>query len=154
MRAPARPLSAAERRLYAPYFAPEVIDAALVHDARVPIWLRSDMCGVTLGSRIYFRPGAYDPASTNGIELLAHELAHVQQYREGMTLLRYAWASRFGYRRNRYEIEARAVGARVRAEVCGTPFARGQPAASPSTCRASASATSMPSTPADMIPPA
>jgi Domain of unknown function (DUF4157) len=112
----ARPLSAAERQRYAPHFATEVLESARVVDGHVPFWLRPDMLGVTLGHRIYLRPGAYDPACLDGIALLGHELVHVRQYREGMTVLGYLWASRRGYRRNRYEIEAYEIGARIRAE--------------------------------------
>ena len=114
----ARPLTAAERARYAPYFSGEVLAAARVVDGRVPFWLRPDMLGVTLGPRIYLRPGAYDPNSADGIALLGHELVHVRQYRDGMTLLGYVWASRRGYRRNAYECEAHALAARIRSELC------------------------------------
>ena len=111
-----RALSSLERYRYAPYFPAEVLEVARVFDGRVPFWLRPDMLGVTLGARIYLRPGAYDPNSADGIELLGHELVHVQQYRDGMTVPGYLWASRRGYRRNPYEIEAYAIGARIRAD--------------------------------------
>jgi hypothetical protein len=112
-----RPLMLAEQRRYATYFSPEILAAARVIDGHVPFWLRPDMLGVTLGACIYLRAGAYDPDSIDGIELLGHELVHVQQYLEaGMTVLRYLWASRRGYRRNPYEVEAYSLGARIRAE--------------------------------------
>ena len=114
-----RALSSLERYRYAPYFPAEVLESARVVDGRVPFWLRACMCGVTLGARIYFRPGAYDLQSDGGIELLGHELAHVQQYRGGMTILGYLWASRRGYRANRYEVDAYALGARIRADLRG-----------------------------------
>ena len=112
-----RRLTDLERRRYAPYFERRVLDAVRVVDGRVPFWLRRCMCGVTLGATIYFRRGAYDPTSACGIELLGHELAHVQQYRDGMTMLGYLWASRRGYRANRYEVDAYALGARIRNEL-------------------------------------
>ena len=37
----------------------------------------------TIGEDIYFAKGAYDPASTAGIELIAHEVAHVAQNYRG-----------------------------------------------------------------------
>ena len=37
----------------------------------------------TTGSDIFFRAGAYDPGSSGGQELLAHELTHVVQQRSG-----------------------------------------------------------------------
>jgi hypothetical protein len=161
----ARVLNADERERYAPYIAPDVLDAARVIEGHVPFWLRRDMQGVTLGHRIFLRPGAYDARRVEGISLLGHELVHVRQYRQGMTLLRYVWASRRGYRRNAYEIEAYAIGAQIRADVSAACLARrglaaaasavpGQPTSMPSIARANASATSIPSTAADMIPPA
>ena len=118
-----QPLSASDRQRYAPYFEPDLLDCVRIFDGQVPFWLRPDMCGVTLGARIYFRPGACDRNSPGGIELLAHELAHVQQFSRGMTLRSHLWASRRGYWRNPFEVEARVIGARVRAEVCGDQVA-------------------------------
>ncbi len=37
----------------------------------------------TQGESIYIAPGRYNPNSTDGQELLAHELTHVVQQREG-----------------------------------------------------------------------
>ena len=37
----------------------------------------------TIGDDIYFAAGAYDPASEPGLELVAHEIAHVAQQRRG-----------------------------------------------------------------------
>ena len=37
----------------------------------------------TTGSDIFFRAGAYDPGSSGGQELLAHELTHIVQQRSG-----------------------------------------------------------------------
>jgi hypothetical protein len=37
----------------------------------------------TTGQDIFFREGAYDPGSSGGQELLAHELTHVAQQRSG-----------------------------------------------------------------------
>jgi len=110
-----RPLSAAELALFSPHFDAALLGQVQIFDGCAPFWLRPDMQGVTLGRRIYFRAGACDPRCADGIELLAHELAHVAQYARGMTILGYVWASRRGYWRNPYEVEARAVGARVRA---------------------------------------
>ena len=116
-----RPLSPVELARYAPYFSADVLDVARVIDGKVPGWLRPDICGVTLGSRIHFRAGAYDPLTAEGIELLAHELVHVRQFSEGMTLSRYVWACRRGYRRNSFEVEAYAVAAQIRANLVLLP---------------------------------
>jgi hypothetical protein len=40
---------------------------------------------VTIATDIYFRNGAYRPETEEGRKLLAHELTHVAQYREGNT---------------------------------------------------------------------
>lgn len=71
------------------------------------------MCAVVLGTRIYFRKDAYQIGSVRGVELLAHELTHVEQFLNGMTIIGYLWASRHGYKNNPYEIEAYAKGAFV-----------------------------------------
>ena len=75
------------------------------------------MCAVVLGHRIYFRKGVYHANTARGIELLAHELTHVEQYLAGMNVFKYIWASRYGYRKNPYEIEAYAKGAYVCSQI-------------------------------------
>jgi hypothetical protein len=37
---------------------------------------------VTIGSRVFFRKGKYDPLSARGLALIAHESMHIQQYDE------------------------------------------------------------------------
>lgn len=113
-----RPLNSAERLLYQPYFEPRTLHQARLVEGRTPFWLHKKMCAVVLGTRIYLRKGAYQASTQHGIELLAHELMHVEQYLSGMTILKYLWASRRGYRKNPYEIEAYAKGAEVRRKVC------------------------------------
>ncbi len=48
-----------------------------------PIPFLQNEAGITLGNKIYIRPGQYDPPTIEGSELLAHELVHVGQYRRG-----------------------------------------------------------------------
>ena len=108
-----RPLNEEERRLYQPHFPPAVLDAARIVDGQVPFWLRRSMNAVVLGRHIHLRTGTYKAGTLRGITLLAHELTHVEQFLNGMTMLRYLWQSRRGYHRNRYEVEARAKGALV-----------------------------------------
>jgi hypothetical protein len=112
-----RPLSAAERLLYQPYFLVHTLQEARLIEGHTPFWLRKNMCAVVLGPRIYFRIGAYHFNTSHGTEILAHELTHVQQYLSGMTIFKYLWASRRGYRQNPYEIEAYSKGAEVLAKV-------------------------------------
>ena len=38
-----------------------------------------------MGSDIVFAPGQYDPASQAGQQLIAHEMSHVLQQRQGAT---------------------------------------------------------------------
>jgi hypothetical protein len=42
-----------------------------------------DARAVTVGDDVYFAPGTYDPTSPAGIELIAHEVAHVVQHQQG-----------------------------------------------------------------------
>lgn len=112
-----RPLSPEEVRLYQYWFTREVLECTRVVEGKVPFWLRRTMDGIVLGSCIYFRRGAYRANSLSGIELLAHELTHVEQFCNGMTVPEYLWESRHGYLKNRYEIEACAKAAMIRSMV-------------------------------------
>ncbi len=112
-----RSLSDAERQRYQPYFQSHTLQKARLIEGRPPFWLHKNMCAVVLGHRIYFRSGAYQLNTPQGIELLAHELTHVERYLSGMTIFKYLWAARHGYRQNPYEVEAYAKGAEVRAQM-------------------------------------
>jgi hypothetical protein len=112
-----RPLSAAESQLYRPYFQSSTLQKVRIIEGHIPFWLHKNMCAVVLGCRIYFRENAYQFNTPQGTELLAHELTHVEQYLSGMTIFKYLWAARRGYRQNPYEVEAYAKGAMVRAQI-------------------------------------
>ena len=60
----------------------------------------------TVGRDIYFRQGAYQPGSSNGRELLAHELTHVVQQSGAISLQPKLTVSQPG---DRYEQEAEQV---------------------------------------------
>ncbi len=105
-----RPLTTQERQIFQPYFARIVLDEARIMDGKVPFWLRRDMCAIVLGTRIYFRPGAYQPGTLRGVELLGHELTHVSQFLHGMRLWDYVWSCRKGYRNSCYERVAYSNG--------------------------------------------
>lgn len=123
-----RPLCAAEKAFYQTYFAAELLGSVCVHEDRVPFWLRPDMNAIVLGRHIYFRPGAYVAGSAPGVELLGHELVHVAQYAQGMTVWKYLLACRKGYGCNPYEVEAYAKAARIREDFCaGNPSMPGDP---------------------------
>ena len=108
-----RSLNLVEFQRYQPYFKAQTLQKVRIFEERVPFWLNRSMCAVVLGHRIYFRSGSYRMNTPQGIALLAHELTHVEQYLSGMTILKYLWASRHGYRKNPYEIEAYKNGAAV-----------------------------------------
>jgi hypothetical protein len=105
-----RSLTLEEKRIFKPYFASNVIDQSIIVEGDVPFWLRSDMCAVVLGHRIYLRSGAYQPYTKAGVSLLGHELMHVSQFLHGMNLLKYCWSCRNGYSKSQYEIDAYAKG--------------------------------------------
>ena len=110
--------SSSQKANYVNHFSTETLETAIVYVGRVPWWLRKDMAAVTLGNRIYIREGEYVPNTARGVELLGHELAHVEQYAEGMNVLKYLWESRNGYFRNKYEVEARDKGDAIRVDYC------------------------------------
>jgi len=112
-----RPLNAKERTYLAPYFKAQTLESARIFEDSVPFWLRRRMCAVVLGTRIYFRKDVYSSHTLSGLELLAHELTHVEQYLSGMNVLKYCWASRYGYQKNPYEIEAYAKAKAVRLDI-------------------------------------
>lgn len=101
-----RALSNTERQYFSPHFQAKTIEKARIIEGCVPFWLRQCMCAVVVGERIYLRRGVYQENTVSGITLLAHELTHVEQFLTGMTIMKYLWACRCGYRKNSYEIEA------------------------------------------------
>lgn len=116
-----RPLSVQERTFFKPYFSSQVLfDARIVDGSvggRVPFWLRHDMCAVVLGETIYFRAGHYQAGTPAGTCLLGHELMHVAQNLHGMTLFKYVWSCRKGYMQSPYEVQAYAMGARIKIDL-------------------------------------
>lgn len=112
--APGRLLTVQERILFKPYFSPQVLHQARIVDGKVPFWLSRKMCAVVLGNRIFFRAGAYQANTVQGAILLGHELTHVAQFCHGMTLLKYIWSCRKGYMQSPYEVQAYAMGARIK----------------------------------------
>lgn len=118
-----RPLTATERAFCQPFFKADSLNEARIIHGHVPFWLKKCMCAVVLGRSIYMRKGAYLKAgkpTLADVKLLAHELTHVEQYLSGMTVIKYLWASRHGYRQNPYEIEAYARGDYVALQVGNT----------------------------------
>ena len=108
-----RPLNAEEKQFFKTYFSSQVIDSASVVENRVPFWLRRDMCAVVLHNTIYMRAGYFQANTARGLSLLGHELTHVAQFMQGMTLWQYVWSCRHGYMQSPYEVQAYAMGARI-----------------------------------------
>lgn len=105
-----RRLTDDEWKIYTPYFPYFVLEQARIVDGYVPFWLHPNMCALVLGRYIYFRPGSYQANTLGGIELLGHELTHVEQFLNGMRIRHYLWSCRKGYRRSKYEELAYAKG--------------------------------------------
>ncbi|MGH9820902.1 MAG: DUF4157 domain-containing protein [Pyrinomonadaceae bacterium] len=120
-------------RILSPYF-PNVdlsrvrisigIPALLRRAARIP------PVAITIGRRIYFAhrgAGGFDPDTFEGIELIAHELTHVRQFRAFKTRAGFGLSYLGEYRRHRatgkteheayssisYEVEAKENAARI-----------------------------------------
>jgi Domain of unknown function (DUF4157) len=85
--------------------------------------------GITLGTLVCLEPEYYRPDTDLGLNLVAHELTHVEQYRAHGYLpftIRYAWEFVFNllrgnsphaaYEKIGFEVEARARADRVVAE--------------------------------------
>jgi hypothetical protein len=109
-----RALTPRETEFFKPYFTREVLAKARIVDGHVPFWLRRDMVAVVLENRIYFRKGAYQADTPEGACLLGHELTHVAQCLQGMTIWKYLWSCRRGYYQSPYEQQAYAMGRRIR----------------------------------------
>jgi len=87
-----RPLTACEKVKLAPYIPLiDLNNADIIEDEWppkvakfFPIPFLQNEAGITLGNKIYIRPGQYDSSTIEGMELLGHELVHVGQYRTGV----------------------------------------------------------------------
>ena len=87
--APGQTLDAASRGFFEPHFGHDFAAVRIHHDATAGASAeRLDARAYTLGRDIVFAPGQYQPASRDGQRLLAHELAHVVQQRDGAPVLR------------------------------------------------------------------
>jgi hypothetical protein len=78
--APGRPLPDAVRAKMEGFFQADFSDVRVHVGAEAP---SIGALAFTLGSRLFFAPGQYNPESTAGQALLGHELAHVLQQRAG-----------------------------------------------------------------------
>src|SRR6185437_7657208 len=85
LRSPGAPLDAATRAFIEPRFGYDFSHVPVHADARAGDSARAlGAAAFTVGSHIVFAPGRYQPATSAGRYLLAHEAAHVvQQTRDG-----------------------------------------------------------------------
>jgi hypothetical protein len=94
-----RPLTAFEKWALSEFIPQTDLDRAVMHVGELPVWaalasIRPN--AITVGNDIYFREVQHF-VSPKGLSLIAHELVHVGQFRQGMTVPTYLWASRDGY---------------------------------------------------------
>lgn len=73
----------------------------------------------TTGSDVFFKSGTYDPGSSSGRELLAHELTHVVQQRSGTSGLD---AGQVSHPSDSAEVEAAQVGQAVASQAPASPM--------------------------------
>ncbi len=85
LRSPGQPLDAATRAFFEPRFGHAFQNVRVHTDARAAESARAvDAFAYTAGQDIVFAEGVYQPGTTEGRRLLAHELVHtVQQYHTG-----------------------------------------------------------------------
>lgn len=115
-----RRLTAFEKKTLAPYIPAIDLERAVLHIGRMPIgsqWV-IDADGITPNDTdIYFEDPKLTFLTADQMALLAHELVHIGQYRNGMTWLDYLagglYTSEEGHSQNKYEAAAIAMEDRV-----------------------------------------
>lgn len=116
-----RALTGCEKKKLTPYIPRIDLDNADIRENEwppkvgkiFPIPLSKDVAAITLGNKIYIRPGEYDPTTIDGLALLGHELVHVGQYRTGeLTRSKYIreLMKHGSGTKNKYEAPAYAMG--------------------------------------------
>lgn len=84
LRSPGQPLDGATRAFFEPRFGHDFSSVRIHSDARAAQSARMvDARAYTAGSNIVFESGQYNPLSSPGRQLLAHELTHVVQQGSG-----------------------------------------------------------------------
>lgn len=82
LRSPGQPLAPATRAFFEPAFGHDFSDVRVHADAKSEESARTiNALAFTIGQNIHFGAGEYQPASSQGKRLLAHELAHTVQQR-------------------------------------------------------------------------
>jgi hypothetical protein len=113
------------KEILAPYFPDFDLAQIRVYEG-IPFYVTMDASAYTDGNNIFFKPGAYDPDSVEGIALIGHEVTHsVQFQRHGKWRFRARYLRNWGrqfreyrnlnhaYYYNEFELEARAMEDRI-----------------------------------------
>lgn len=113
------------KEILAPYFPNFDLEQIRVYEG-IPFYVTMDASAFTNGNNLFFKPGAYDPDSVEGIALIGHEVTHsVQFQRHGKWRFRASYVTNWGkqykayrnfnhaYFYNEFEIEARAMEDRI-----------------------------------------
>jgi hypothetical protein len=113
------------KAILAPYFPGFDLDQIRVYEG-IPFYVTMDATAYTDGNNIFFKPGAFDPHSIEGIALIGHEVTHsvqFQQHGKWRFRARYLtnWSKQYtqhrnfnhAYYYNEFEIEARAMEDRI-----------------------------------------
>ncbi|HEX4946497.1 MAG TPA: DUF4157 domain-containing protein [Blastocatellia bacterium] len=113
------------KTILAPYFPGFDLDQIRIHEG-IPFYVTMDATAYTDGNNIFFKPGAFNPDSIEGIALIGHEVTHsVQFQRHGKWRFRASYLTNWGkqytqhrnfghaYYYNEFEIEARAMEDRI-----------------------------------------
>lgn len=111
--------------LFAPFFPGLDLSRVRVHEG-IPRYVVANPIGYADRCNIYFAPGAYRVDTIGGLALIAHEIAHCQQYqRHGTWRFRARYLAAYfknrwrgmdhlkAYRNIPFEIEARDIEAEV-----------------------------------------
>jgi hypothetical protein len=113
LRAPGEPLDAPTLRFFEPRFGQDFSRVRVHADSKAAQSARAVHArAYTFRREITFAPGEYNPATSEGRELIAHELAHVVQQGNDPSL-RTRTAHSVGRTDDPAEIEAERIGAQV-----------------------------------------
>lgn len=119
------------------------LDRVIFYDG-LPFYAIANPGAITVGRRVYFRKGKFDPCDCAGIALVAHELYHIHQGANGFGFwflrwfyIRYVWLwLTRGFRRGKeHPLEAPAYGLQRRVSDCCERVRQSTGQASPCVCQ-------------------
>jgi len=109
--APKRELTEREKEIFKLWIPGDILNRARIRE-KAPWFLPKSFWGITLYNVIYLRE--YDPENIQSLSALGHELTHVRQYAEGMTIFSYLLSCKSGYLKSAYELEAYEIQRNIR----------------------------------------